>query len=246
MAALGVRDLVRHHAGQLVERARRQDHARVEVDVSRRPGEGVERRVHHHPEAVHEGLRLDLAYQRLSDLVHDREHDRVVDQGEVLAHRSIELRAHGPLLGGRHLDQTLERRDVAVVVVGAAEGGCDPDDQREASSGCQRSTGLRAAASRRGAAGACGGAPSVRCSGSRCASSAIASSAVGEAVERLAALGLGRLDHERSVHDQREVDRRRVEAVVDQPLGDVERRDARTRGVRRSESTNSCMHGARS
>ena len=40
-------------------------------------------------------------------------------------------------------------------------------------------------------------------------------------------LGLGRLDHERLGDDQREVDRRRVEAVVDQPLGDVERRDAR-------------------
>ena len=48
---------------------------------------------------------------------------------------------------------------------------------------------------------------------------------VGERVERLAALGLGGLDHERLVDDQREVDRRRVEAVVHQPLGDVQRSD---------------------
>ena len=49
---------------------------------------------------------------------------------------------------------------------------------------------------------------------------------VAERVERLLRLGLGRLDHQRLGDDQREVDRRRVEAVVHQPLGDVERGDA--------------------
>ena len=49
---------------------------------------------------------------------------------------------------------------------------------------------------------------------------------VGERVERLLRLGLRRLDHQRLRDDEREVDRRRVEAVVHQPLGDVERRDA--------------------
>ena len=49
---------------------------------------------------------------------------------------------------------------------------------------------------------------------------------VAERVERLLRLGLGRLDHQRLGHDQREVDRRRVEAVVHQPLRDVERADA--------------------
>ncbi len=43
------------------------------------------------------------------------------------------------------------------------------------------------------------------------------------------ALGLGRLDHHRLSHRQREVDRRGVEAVVQQPLGDVHRRDALAR-----------------
>ena len=47
-----------------------------------------------------------------------------------------------------------------------------------------------------------------------------------ELVQPLLRLGLGRLDHQRLGDDQREVDRRRVEAVVHQPLGDVERRDA--------------------
>ena len=47
-----------------------------------------------------------------------------------------------------------------------------------------------------------------------------------ELVQRLLGLGLGRLDHQRLRDDQREVDRRRVEAVVHQPLRDVERGDA--------------------
>ena len=46
---------------------------------------------------------------------------------------------------------------------------------------------------------------------------------VAERVERLLRLGLGRLDHQRLGDDQREVDRRRVEAVVHEPLRDVER-----------------------
>ena len=46
---------------------------------------------------------------------------------------------------------------------------------------------------------------------------------VGELVERLLRLGLGRLDHQRLGDVQREVDRRRMEAVVHQPLRDVER-----------------------
>ena len=45
---------------------------------------------------------------------------------------------------------------------------------------------------------------------------------LGERVQRLLRLGLGGLDHQRLGHDQREVDRRRVEAVVHQPLGDVQ------------------------
>ena len=49
---------------------------------------------------------------------------------------------------------------------------------------------------------------------------------VGEGVERFLAFGLGRLDHQRFRHDQREIDRRRVEAVVQQPLGDVHGADA--------------------
>ena len=47
-----------------------------------------------------------------------------------------------------------------------------------------------------------------------------------ELVERRLALGLGRLDQHRAVDDEREIHRHRVEALVDQPLGDVERREA--------------------
>ena len=50
---------------------------------------------------------------------------------------------------------------------------------------------------------------------------------VAEAVELLLRLALGRLDHQRAGH--RERDRRRVEAVVDDPLGDVLDIDARRR-----------------
>ena len=68
---------------------------------------------------------------------------------------------------------------------------------------------------------------------------------VGERVERLLRLRLGRLDEQRLVDEQREVDRRRVVAVVEQPLGEVERLDlqlalhrragqARTRACRAS------------
>jgi 23S rRNA (adenine2503-C2)-methyltransferase len=46
---------------------------------------------------------------------------------------------------------------------------------------------------------------------------------VTEGVEGLLRLGLRRLDHERLGDDEREVDRRRVEAVVHQPLCDIER-----------------------
>jgi hypothetical protein len=47
---------------------------------------------------------------------------------------------------------------------------------------------------------------------------------VAEAVELGEVLALGRLDHQRAGH--REAHRRRVEAVVDQPLGDVVDGDA--------------------
>src|SRR6185369_9807055 len=46
---------------------------------------------------------------------------------------------------------------------------------------------------------------------------------VDERIERILALGLRRLDHQRTLHDQRKIDRRRVEAVVEEPLRDVER-----------------------
>ena len=49
---------------------------------------------------------------------------------------------------------------------------------------------------------------------------------VGECVERLFGLRLRRLDHQGLGDHEREVDRRRMEAVVHQPLRDVERRDA--------------------
>src|SRR4051812_21961355 len=45
---------------------------------------------------------------------------------------------------------------------------------------------------------------------------------LGERVERLERFGLGRLDQHALLHGQGEVDRRRGEALVDQPLGDVE------------------------
>src|SRR3546814_6869232 len=45
-----------------------------------------------------------------------------------------------------------------------------------------------------------------------------------ELVEHRLRLGLGRLDEHRAVDDEREIDRHRVIALVDQPLGDVERR----------------------
>ena len=48
---------------------------------------------------------------------------------------------------------------------------------------------------------------------------------VAEGVQLFLRLALGRLDHQRAGDDQREVDRRRMEAVVHQPLGDVERVD---------------------
>ena len=44
-----------------------------------------------------------------------------------------------------------------------------------------------------------------------------------EGVQRLFPLRLRRLHHQRLVNDEREVDRGRVEAVVDEPLGDVQR-----------------------
>src|SRR3546814_4411568 len=47
-----------------------------------------------------------------------------------------------------------------------------------------------------------------------------------ELVEHRLRLGLGRLDEHRAVDDEREIDRHRVIALVDQPLGDVERREA--------------------
>ena len=66
---------------------------------------------------------------------------------------------------------------------------------------------------------------------------------LGEPVERLLGLGLGRLDQQRLVDDQREVHGRRVHAVVEQPLGEVERLDAAARCcIGAPESTNSCMH----
>ena len=46
---------------------------------------------------------------------------------------------------------------------------------------------------------------------------------VAERVELFLRLGLGRLDHQRARDDQREVNRRRMEAVIHQPLRDVER-----------------------
>ena len=94
-------------------------------------------------------------------------------------------------------------------------------------SGCHRSTGWRAArvSSRRASRVRCG-AVRTQLGIARAPPRAIASMRLGEAVEPLEALALGRLDHQRAVHDQREVDRRRVVAVVDQALGDVERRDA--------------------
>ena len=49
----------------------------------------------------------------------------------------------------------------------------------------------------------------------------------GESVECCFRLGFGRLDHDRFRDDQREVDRRCVEAVVEQSLGNVHRRDAK-------------------
>src|SRR4051794_8330702 len=49
---------------------------------------------------------------------------------------------------------------------------------------------------------------------------------VGEGVERLLRLRLGRLDEQRLVDEQREVDGRRMEAVVEQPLGEIERPEA--------------------
>ena len=47
-----------------------------------------------------------------------------------------------------------------------------------------------------------------------------------EAIERLAGLGLGGLDHERLLDDEREVDGGRVDALVQDGLGDVQRRHA--------------------
>ena len=51
-----------------------------------------------------------------------------------------------------------------------------------------------------------------------------------EGVEDFGRLGLGRLDEQALRDEQREVGRRGVEAVVEQPLGDVHRRDARLPG----------------
>ena len=108
----------------------------------------------------------------------------------------------------------------------------------------QRSTGLRAAvASSRRRSGAVYGAPFTR-SGSSSASRAIASIASQKASSALHALGLRRLDHQRLVDDQREVDRRRVEAVVDQPLGDVQGFHAALGALLAlPEKTTSCMQG---
>src|SRR6185436_7537323 len=47
-----------------------------------------------------------------------------------------------------------------------------------------------------------------------------------EPVELLLRLGLGRLDQQALRHEQREVSGRRVEAVIEQPLGEVHRVDA--------------------
>src|SRR5678815_3472629 len=42
-----------------------------------------------------------------------------------------------------------------------------------------------------------------------------------ELIQGFAGFGFGRLDHHRTLDDQRKVDRGRVEAVVEQPLGNV-------------------------
>ena len=65
---------------------------------------------------------------------------------------------------------------------------------------------------------------------------------LGEMVQRLLGLGLGRLDQQRLVDDQREVHGRRMHAVVEQPLGEVERPDPELAASSRApDSTNSCM-----
>ena len=64
-----------------------------------------------------------------------------------------------------------------------------------------------------------------------------------EGVERRLALGLGRLDHQRFRHDQREIVGRRMEAVVEQPLADVERAHAGAVESRPGRRTRACRCG---
>ena len=105
----------------------------------------------------------------------------------------------------------------------------------------QRRFGWRAAvASSRRRTGALCGAPVTR-SGVASASRGDRDQRIGERIERLDRFGLGRLDQHPLLDDQREVDRRRVEAVVDQPLGDVEGADAGLLLDGRGRATNSCL-----
>jgi hypothetical protein len=67
---------------------------------------------------------------------------------------------------------------------------------------------------------------------------------LGEGVERLLRLGLRGLHEQRLVDQQREVDRRRVVAVVQEPLGQVQRPDPQLLFIGAPDSTNSCMHSS--
>ena len=78
-------------------------------------------------------------------------------------------------------------------------------------------------------------------SGSSAASARISPDRLGEGVERLAGLRLRRLHQQRLLHQQREVDRRRVVAVVEQPLGEVERADAQ-RALHRPAGEHELVH----
>ena len=101
----------------------------MQVDVSTRHGEGVEGRIRNHAEVVDEGLGLDPADDGLPQIVDESEHDRIVDQVDVLAYLSVEFHTDLPLL----LDG-----DLGVRVDGIEAGAVVLDAGKHAQRDCER------------------------------------------------------------------------------------------------------------
>ena len=119
VVALHVGDLVAHHAGQLAQAGGLEDRPAVEVEVAGGQREGVQGRVRDHAEAVDEGLRLEGRDDALAEVVHEAEHDRVVDHRDLRLDRLVDLRAEGALVVLAHLRDRGEIEAAPAVASGA-------------------------------------------------------------------------------------------------------------------------------